>query len=168
MRVATGADALAVADVHIRAWRVAYAGLLPAHELDALDPRERAQRYDFDNRSPGAARTFVALRDDRIAGFATCGCEDGTPGATRGELRALYIDPDRWREGLGLRLLHRAEAHLRELGFEEAVLWVLIGDERAERFYAAHGWRADAERRHERFWGVPVEVKRYSRALGPA
>ena len=80
----------------------------------------------------------------------------------------LYIDPDHWREGLGLLLLDRAEAHLRELGFEEAVLWVLIGNESAERFYLAHGWHADAERRHERFWGVPVEVKRFSRALGAA
>jgi GNAT superfamily N-acetyltransferase len=165
VRTATSADAAAVADVHVRAWQVAYAGLLPAHELDALDPRERARRYDFDNRAAGAARTFVALIDGRIAGFATCGAQDGASGATRGELRALYIDPERWREGLGLLLLRRAEAHLRELGFDEAVLWVLIGNASAERFYLAHGWRADAVRRHERFWGVPVEVTRCSRAL---
>ncbi|HEX3511295.1 MAG TPA: GNAT family N-acetyltransferase [Solirubrobacteraceae bacterium] len=163
VRRAVPADALPVAEVHVRAWRVAYAELLPPPELEKLDPRERATRYDF---SAGAAQaTFVAAEADAVLGFATCGARDGESGAGEGELRALYIDPPHWRTGLGRVLLRYAEDHMRGLGFQHAVLWVLLGNAAAERFYLAHGWRADDERRHERFWGVPVEVARYSREL---
>lgn len=50
-------------------------------------------------------------------------------------------------------------------GFHEAILWVLAGNEPAERFYRARGYRRDGARRHENPWGVDAEVIRYRRSL---
>lgn len=56
-------------------------------------------------------------------------------------------------------------ARLHERGFDRAVLWLLIGNERAARFYRACGWAADGARRREEPWGIEVEVERWARAL---
>lgn len=47
LRWAEPADAMAVAQIHVRAWQVAYRGLMPAAYLDALVPEDRAKRYTF-------------------------------------------------------------------------------------------------------------------------
>ena len=50
-------------------------------------------------------------------------------------------------------------------GLVEAILWVLVGNERAERFYRADGWLPDGTTRHERFWDLPVPVARFRRQI---
>jgi hypothetical protein len=53
-----------------------------------------------------------------------------------------------------------------ERGFTEAVLWVLAGNERAERFYRSDGWTSDGRRRIELIWGgIAVDEVRYRRGL---
>jgi hypothetical protein len=47
LRAARPADAPLVADVHVRAWQVAYRGLLPEEYLDRIRPEDRASRYTF-------------------------------------------------------------------------------------------------------------------------
>ncbi len=161
VRDATAEDALEVARVHVRSWQAAYRGILPADELAALDPAERARRYTFGE--PAAPRTIVAVREGAIVGFATTNPADGEPGS--GELHALYIDPPHWGTGVGGTLLAAAEANLATAGFAEAVLWVFAGNERVERFYRAAGWRADGTVREDTFWGLRASVTRYRRAL---
>jgi GNAT superfamily N-acetyltransferase len=82
-----------------------------------------------------------------------------------GELLALYVDPGSWGKGIGRRLLVEARARLAGRGFVEAILWVLAGNERAERFYRVDGWRPDGARRHDEIWGVTADEVRYRRAL---
>jgi hypothetical protein len=55
---------------------------------------------------------------------------------------------------------------LRAAGFEAAILWLLLGNIRAARFYEGDGWRTDGSSRQERMWDVPVEMIRYRRELG--
>ena len=43
----------------------------------------------------------------------------------------------------------------------EAVLWVLVGNERAQRFYRADGWRPDGAQRRVEVWNVLVDEIRY-------
>ena len=50
-------------------------------------------------------------------------------------------------------------------GFTEAVLWVLVGNERAERFYRIDGWWPDGRRRQDLVWGVTVDEVGYRRPL---
>jgi len=49
LRPAVPDDALAVAQMHVRTWQVAYRDLLPAEFLDQLRPVDRAAIYDFAN-----------------------------------------------------------------------------------------------------------------------
>jgi ribosomal protein S18 acetylase RimI-like enzyme len=62
-----------------------------------------------------------------------------------GELLALYVDPRSWRRGLGRRLMVEARRQLVDRGFAEALLRVLAGNHRAERFYRVDGWVADGD-----------------------
>ena len=53
---------------------------------------------------------------------------------------------------------------MRASGFAEARLWVLEGNERAERFYRAAGWVHDG-RKVDEFQGAEVVELRYSKQL---
>ncbi|CAM3556010.1 GNAT family N-acetyltransferase [Smaragdicoccus niigatensis] len=110
--------------------------------------------------------TFVAVDSGQnICGFVTTGpCPDDEP-ATVGQLWALYVDPDSWGRGVGKALLTLARSRLVDQGFVEAVLWVLVGNERAERFYRQDGWVSDEVTRSDVVWGVRVEELRYRTAL---
>ncbi len=165
IRPAEPADAMAVARVHVRSWQAAYRGIISDDYLARLRPEDRAQKYDFATLDPQKPRTIVAVEDDVIQGFATTlpSCDPET--ANMGELRALYVDPDQWGRGLGVALLSAARGHLAAMGFEKAVLWVLTGNRRAERFYRKDGWACDGVRRTEIVWDVTVEEIRYQRRL---
>jgi hypothetical protein len=58
-----------------------------------------------------------------------------------------------------------ARARLFDLGFRQAVLWVLVGNVRAERFYRIDRWAPDGRRRTESVWGVTVDETSYQRTL---
>jgi GNAT superfamily N-acetyltransferase len=147
LRRARPEDALRVAELHVRSWQDAYAGLLPADFLGGLDPIRRASHYAFGADPDGALGTVVAEAEDRILGFATVGAtgDPDRPGA--GEVYGLYVDPDCWRRGCGSLLMSDARARLAAHGFTEALLWVLEGNSRAEAFYAADGWARDGTER---------------------
>ena len=59
-----------------------------------------------------------------------------------------------------------AEERLRGLGFRRAELWVLVGNERARRFYEAAGWVAGhSELRIEKIGGVDANEVCYRKVL---
>jgi len=102
--------------------------------------------------------------DDGIAGFASIGGSREVAGW--GEIYALYVDPEHWGAGVGRRLLDDSRRRLADAGYADAVLWVLRGNEGAERFYRADGWRRDGASRMEDPYGPRVEVRRFHRRLG--
>ena len=53
---------------------------------------------------------------------------------------------------------------MRAAGFTQAILWVMEGNERAERFYRAAGWEQDG-RKVDNFQGAEVAELRYRKAL---
>ena len=164
LRPARPDDALAVARVHVRSWQAGYRTLLPADYLAGLRPEERAARYDFGSVDPRSPATIVALEAGLICGFATTAAAE----AEVGELSALYVDPDCWGRGIGAALVSAARARLAGLGFRDAVLWLLAGNTRAERFYRRDGWAPDGVQRRAAVWGVTVDELRYRRALEDA
>ncbi len=165
VRTATPDDAAEVAGVHVRSWQAAYRSLIPDAYLDGLNPDDRMARYTFGGTDSALPSTVVAVQDGVICGFATTGTsrDPGTPGA--GELLALYVDPGSWGLGVGRRLMAEARERLGRGGFTAAVLWVLVGNDRAEHFYRADGWLPDGRRRREEIWGVSVDEVSYRRDL---
>ena len=156
---------MAVARVHVRSWQAAYRGLMPAEYLDALRPEDRAARYDFTHLDPEKPKTLVAELGGEICGFATFAPAQDEMSRGCAELFALYVDPERWGQRVGLALIEDARARLVEAGFRKAVLWVLEGNQRAERFYLLDGWAYDGMRRTVTIWGITVEDLRMVRAL---
>lgn len=165
LRLARPEDALAVAGVHVRAWQAAYRGLIADEFLDSLRPQDRAATYSFDSDDPAAPETILAAEGEEVVGFVTITPSRDEDAPAAGEIQALYVDPSRWRGGVGRLLLREACARLRGRGFEEAILWVLVGNAAGERFYEAHGWRRDGAARWERPYGVRSRVIRYRRTL---
>lgn len=154
-----------VAEVHVRAWQHAYRGRMPDEYLDALRPEDRAREYTFGRSTGEGPETIVALEHDVVRGFAATGPAEGGADRGLGELLAIYVDPAAWGRGIGRCLIADARTRLAERGFHQAILWVLRGNERAERFYRADGWHCDGGTRQEVVWGTAVDEVRYRREL---
>jgi GNAT superfamily N-acetyltransferase len=168
LRRAVPEDALAVAHVHVSAWQAAYRTLIPDEYLDRLSAEERAQKYDFANPDPAYPQTIVADEGGLIVGFATTSKSRDEDLAGYGELCALYVDPKYWSRGYGVALALHARKQLLDRGYNNALLWVLKGNVRAERFYRNDGWSSDGHERTDTVWGAVVEELRYIRALAQA
>jgi len=165
LRPAQPQDSMAVARVHVRSWQAAYRSLLPDEYLDQLRPEDRAQRYDFATADTTKPQTIVAIEEGIIQGFATTAPTREPDLPNHGELYALYVDPERWGHGVGLALITAARDRLHTLGFRHAVLWVMAGNARADRFYQIDGWVPDGLRKTDSIWGVTVDELRYQRPL---
>jgi GNAT superfamily N-acetyltransferase len=165
LRPAEPNDALAVARVHVRSWQVAYRTLIPDNYLARLRPEDRAARYDFATSDVRKPRTIIAVERGEILGFATTSPSRDSDLPDHGELCALYVDPPQWGRGIGVALISAARARLTELGFRNALLWVLTGNVRAERFYRADQWAPDGVRRTDSRPGLTLHEVRYQRAL---
>ena len=164
IRAAAADDANAIGRIQVETWTTAYSGLLPQETIDAFDvgARQAMWREGLDRTPRPGSATFVALVDDEIVGFASVGASHSEEGT--GELYAIYVHPARWGLGAGRALMGRAEASMRDSGFPAALLWVLEGNERAERFYRTAGWERDGEKMDD-FQGAVVTELRYRKQL---
>jgi ribosomal protein S18 acetylase RimI-like enzyme len=165
LRLATPDDALDVARVHVRSWQVGYRGLLADEVLDRLQPEEWAPRYTFGSTEPGAPETVLAVEDGAIVGFASTAAARDDDSQGCGELCALYVDPPARDTGAGRALIADARQRMVARGCDAAILYVLQGNERAERFYRLDGWRADGLEKVETVIGLTLPERRYRRAL---
>ena len=166
IRLATAADAPHIARLQVRAWQMAYRGLLPDAMLTRLSVERREHAWRHWNDGHPLRRIWVAEQSPALVGFVATGPgrDDDAPAAT-GEVYAIYIEPHLVGTGLGRRLFAHAVCALRAQDFARATLWVLEGNTRTRRFYEAAGWCADGARKTlPSDGGEPVEV-RYARTL---
>ncbi|WP_237301339.1 MULTISPECIES: GNAT family N-acetyltransferase [unclassified Streptomyces] len=151
----TEADLPRVMRLRARAWAAAYAGLVPAAYLDAMDPDADARnRAGWFRASRGRVTDLLACdAEGELLGWASYGLPRPGEGPA-GELFTLYAAPERVGTGVGRRLVD--EVHGRLAG--PVALWVLEGNHRARRFYERSGYRAEGTRRPDdyRAWGGPV------------
>jgi GNAT superfamily N-acetyltransferase len=145
IRDARSEDADGIAGVHVRSWQAAYRGLIDQSVLDALSIDERAAgwRRIIAEPLPTSLGTLVAVRDETVIGWASLGSGRDPDGHADGEVYGIYADPTAWSTGAGHALLEAAEQRIAKAGHDRAYLWVLDGNERADSFYARHGWVDD-------------------------
>lgn len=166
VRLASAGDADAIGRIQVESWRAAYSALLPDEAVAAFDVETRQQLWrEGLGRAPrpGSA-TFVVEDAGQVVGFASVGAAPDAEGEPEGELYAIYLHPDCWGRGIGRALLQRAEESLRGSGFRSAILWVLEGNERGERFYRSAGWERDGSK-VDVFQGATVTELRYRKRL---
>ena len=144
VRLARTSDVDDVARVQVDAWRSAYAGILPQEALDALDVEDVAWEWGRALLQPGPHRLLVALDGEgTVAGAAAVGPSADPDAAGAGEISLLVVDPARWRQGHGSRLLQASVDHLVAGGHREAIAWVPLADEPRRAFLQSAGWGPD-------------------------
>ncbi len=146
IREAVLADAEAIGRLHTRAWQAAYRGILPQEILDGLDVDERVEQRRKALIEPFRPDVVNWVLEDggTVRGWAaTSAARDEDLGDDTFELLAIYLRPEDVGLGYGRRLIQHCVAQGREQGFCEMTMWVLKGNERAQRFYGAAGFEAD-------------------------
>jgi ribosomal protein S18 acetylase RimI-like enzyme len=140
-------------EVHTRVWQEAYAGLMPADYLAALDPVVAGQRRRERMLHPlPGVEEWIARDEQGIVGLAAAGPPRDDDPPRDWELYAINVL--RRAHGTGLA----AELMVRAIGDRPAYLWVLEGNERALAFYAKHGFSDEGGRKPEPATGV-VEIR---------
>ena len=169
-------DCEAIGRVHVEAWQAAYRGLMPDEYLDELDPAARAERWrsalagdlgDGGCRLQGQEALLLVAENDTGApeGISVVGPDRGGDDPSTGELWMINLLRQSWGSGVGAALLAAATEELRGSGYRQAVLWVLVGNGRARRFYEREGWEPDGARKGDSVRGFDVEEMRYRRHL---
>ncbi len=139
IRLATPTDALAIARVHVDSWRATYRGIVPKAYLDALSYAERSIQWEeILNGKLGRSNVFVAIADERIAGFSSGGPIRDSYAPYVGELYSIYLHPQSQRSGLGTALAKAVARRLSGDGLQSMLVWVLA-DNPACQFYEALG-----------------------------
>lgn len=104
---------------------------LERHQREVLDdPDARARLATVDGEAVGMYLVTRA-RESRGAGEAI-------PGAAH--LMRVAVEPSRWGEGLGARLLEDAVQSSALAGYTRLELVVRVHNSRARRLYERHGW----------------------------
>lgn len=180
VRPAGSADVPAIAAVHVQSWQHGYRGLLPAEVLDRLDPADRIPRWRAavaESSWPGRGVLLASTSPDDaggglipgpVSGFANLlpSRDAGANPATTAEIFSFYVRPDRWRRGIGRRLMAAALETLTVAGYVEATLWALEGNDRAIDFYRSLGWVADGAVKHDVVGALPIRDLRFRHRLG--
>ncbi|WP_254543007.1 GNAT family N-acetyltransferase [Halomarina pelagica] len=153
VRPATPDDVPGIRRIARRGWEAAYGGFLADDTIE----RALAEWYD-----PAFVRVAierdgtiyrVAVADGEVVGYATAGV-DGTDG----HLTSLYVDPGRWGEGIGTRLLEAIRDRLRERGAERLEIRVLAENEVGRGFYESRGFEPVEEAETDLFGASRREV----------
>lgn len=146
VRLARTSDVDGIARAQVRAWRRAYADVLPVEALDALYEPDIALEWGRALLLPGAHRLLVATEGstDSIVGAASVGPSIDPDLSDTGEIELFVIDPDAWRGGHGSRLLAACIDVLVQAGFRECVAWIPLADEPRRAFLQSAGWGPDS------------------------
>jgi GNAT superfamily N-acetyltransferase len=136
IRPAVPADAAAIAQVRVDAWRTTYKGIVPDAYLDAMTVEASTALWDKVLRAaPNTTNTFVATIDGLVAGFASGLMLAEPKFGINAELSAVYIVRDAQRAGLGRRLVAALAGAQQAHGADGLIVWVISGNKAARAFY---------------------------------
>ncbi len=154
IRPATPADAPALSEIQVAAWRDAYRTILPEPFLGGF-----AVRHDrWEEKVSAGVSVLASVDHGRVVGYCSysAGEEEGWA-----ELRAIYVHPRFQGRGHGSALMQAAEKAIADDGFIAAVLWVFQSNEAARRFYERRGWELAKPIRIETIGGIQITLVRY-------
>jgi len=163
VREARPADVAGIRRVAREAWHAAYGDLMTEAAIEAT----LRDYYDAEavERAVGAETVvyLVAVADGRVVGYASGGANEES-GPETAELSSIYVDPDRWGEGVGSRLFGALSDRLRERGFGRVRAVVLAANGAGRPFYRARGFER-VDEHEERVGGETHRALVLERAL---
>jgi GNAT superfamily N-acetyltransferase len=145
-------DAAELAAVHVAAWLAAYRGLMSDSFLDDISIEQWQERWTERLSGDELPPVRVAVRDGALVGLCMVATpsRDEDAGDGVAEIVAMNVRPDAWRSGVGNLLMNDALDRFRSDGWRVASLWVVDGNDRAEKFYQRFGFEFDgASTSHE-------------------
>lgn len=142
--------------LHALGWRDTYADAVPADFMASEITDGRWVDIFRQNHRTEACQGLLLYQGDapvscisfgpaRALNYNPCGDSQLSLAGYEGwgEIASFYSHPVHRSRGYGALLLREALRRLREAGFEHAYVFVLRENERARRFYAAHGFAWD-------------------------
>ncbi len=140
VRIATPADAAAIAAVHVASWSSTYRGLIDDAYLASIDVVKRTASWQQRLTTNPATRTLVAELAGAIVGFCSAGPNrDAAALHIRGEVYAIYLREEAKGQGHGRALFAESMAWLRAGGLAPVRVWVFADNPRARTFYERMG-----------------------------
>ena len=166
VRYAKQADAPAVANMHLIASRALFDGVVPDAHWQATSPAKRMSFWK-EAIEYGEPQVLVAEQGGEIVGFVGFDrSRDPKSKNTMGEIWAIYADPDRLGEGVGLALWDAAREGLLDEDCTDVSIWVPLLNERTVRFHELAGFKREMNTaRTVPIGGVKVEEVRMKRSL---
>ena len=140
IRLACAADAPAIAEVRVNAWRTTYRGMIPDAYLDAMKVEDSAVLWaKVLAAAPNTTSTFVAEIDGRVVGFASGIMKPEAKQGFDAELTGIYVVREAQGAGIGKRLVAAVAAAQRSHGATGMIVWVIAGNKIARAFYQRLG-----------------------------
>lgn len=133
VRPADEKDRKAIGIVMCRTWQQAYKDIVDQDYLDTLTPEGSEPK----NINPEAS--FVCQIGEEIIGMVNFGISRQENDPTLGEIRAIYVLPERQGSGAGSLLFKAAQDKLQEKGFKKFALWVFEANLKSHDFYLKMG-----------------------------
>jgi GNAT superfamily N-acetyltransferase len=159
-------DTDAIVSATVAGWRTAYREIVAQERLADLPvARWRHEVHVGLLRPIDDAFSYVAEIEGEFAGYCYVAAPSREPdcGPEVAELVAIYVVPDRWRQGAGEALMTAAMDRLSGLPYTEVVLWTFKENAPAIAFYERQGWKPDrAKKIHPR---TQAEAIRYARPI---
>ncbi len=147
---------MAMSLIHALGWRDTYVGYVPQSYLDSEITDDRWVPVFRENARTGTCHGLLLYRDstpvacinycparkvnyntDEVCAFDNAGYED------YGEIASFYTHPAERGKGYGGILMEEALRRLKAAGHQNAFVFVLRENDKARRFYAAHGFAWD-------------------------
>lgn len=141
-RAAKPTDAELLASFAARTFVDTFGHLYPPEDLQAYLVKTYGEGVQLDELSDPSLRCWLALKGERIVGYAMAGPCD-LPGADDPrdvELYRLYVDRDVQGKGVSQKLMDDVLVWSRARGAKALWLSVWENNERAQRFYRGYGF----------------------------
>ncbi len=148
IREAKDEDAQEFCALRIQAWHESYQDIIDSKTLESLDLEEDIARYraaSLTNPQNQVSR-YVAVIEDKIAGFIIVGPERIKPSPSKGEVYALYVLHEFKGQGIGKALWQHGTQILLKRDLTPFGVWVFKENKEARKFYAAIGGHLSFER----------------------
>ena len=154
IREAFQSDCDGIGKVYFESWKIAYQNLLPQTYLDSLT---------VENCTPDkvSENDIVLVGHDNVLGVCHISQARSRDKKVWGEIVAIYLLPEIWRNGAGSELLQYSLGKLKKNRFKNICLWVLKDNIKARKFYEKNGFQLSRNERDVEIAGCEVREVEY-------
>jgi RimJ/RimL family protein N-acetyltransferase len=146
------------ASCKIEAWQSAYKGIIPDEYLNSMSVEQHAERYKEWMKDQNTEYYFVICNNE-TAGILVLSKCDNEDKPNAGDIIAIYLLKPYWNKGHGRTMMNFAMDRLKQLGYDEVVIWSLEDNIRAKQFYEKFGFVFDGSKVEMNFGELLTAVR---------